>query len=257
MSQHLCNYYEKLQNEFYQHTRNTLFRREEEDIHQLRVTVKKLRALLHLIAYSSEGIYHSSSHLTIFKPLFKAAGTIRDLQIHLKLLEKEDTPSFLTQKLQQEIEIQQTLLTQQLIHFDFQRLLQLDQHLVKVIKHQSTSKILSDLKSYVQREQQQVEELLKEDHPYQHLHEVRKHLKKVATILDLGLHIRSSKKLEEQLQAVKTTNTLLGEWHDWDVLAEKLQTFKHTSKTSALIKKIQKKADKKGRHLLKEIQSNK
>lgn len=68
---------------------NTLKKQQKsESFHQLRVQVKKIRALLHFI----NSIYSYPGGIRILKPIFKKAGQIRELQINSKLLQKLHNP---------------------------------------------------------------------------------------------------------------------------------------------------------------------
>lgn len=59
-----------------------------ESFHQLRVQIKKLRALFHFI----QSIYSYPGGIIVLKSLFKKAGEIRELQINRKLLQELHNP---------------------------------------------------------------------------------------------------------------------------------------------------------------------
>ena len=75
----------ELKRDFEKHLKRCVKRADEEDLHQLRVTIKKIYALLQLLFYCHGQTKQGSKKLG---NLFKRAGQIRDLQLLAHRLEK-------------------------------------------------------------------------------------------------------------------------------------------------------------------------
>jgi len=79
------HYYHGLLKKFEKKFGRSFRHRKPDDIHQLRVTIKKLKALVHLLESASHapdvGIMNKS-----FEKIFKAAGKVRDSEVGLALL---------------------------------------------------------------------------------------------------------------------------------------------------------------------------
>ncbi|MFD2199954.1 CHAD domain-containing protein [Shivajiella indica] len=78
--------------------------REMNDLHQMRIHIKKIHALVIFIAYLNESQEVKRSFKPV-KTLFRKAGKIRELQIHFEKLKKENKDkSLLAKKLNKQIE---------------------------------------------------------------------------------------------------------------------------------------------------------
>ena len=58
------------------------------DIHQLRVRIKRLKAIFRLLEFIHPVEFKAKDHFRLFKPVFKSTGLIRESQINLSLLKK-------------------------------------------------------------------------------------------------------------------------------------------------------------------------
>ena len=75
---------------FRKHFDNTHERCEMEDIHQLRVSIKKIRTNLTLMSIASEGEFNNKYHFKLLSKLFKNAGKLREIQVNQAILDKLD-----------------------------------------------------------------------------------------------------------------------------------------------------------------------
>ncbi len=76
----------ELERDFGKNLKRSVKRADEEDLHQLRVTIKKIRALLQLLSYCHGQTKDVGKKL---ENLFKRAGRIRDLQLLVHRLRKQ------------------------------------------------------------------------------------------------------------------------------------------------------------------------
>ena len=76
----LKRYFRKRINTLIRETSTPPLERNEETFHQLRVEVKKIKALYELINFCDKK-FHKKKSLKIFKDVFASAGDVRNLQI--------------------------------------------------------------------------------------------------------------------------------------------------------------------------------
>jgi CHAD domain-containing protein len=193
---------------------NTLVQRlpgrfEEEDLHQIRVRIKRLKALLRLLQSSQEHIVDITLPVSM-KRLFAATGSIRNLQLFLHQAEQATTklgfrPAAYIDFLQHELETQKlksakALPTAELIALEGQA----------VQKEADTRILRQDVKDFLIRRNRKIKRILKGKMQYQELHLLRKKLKDIQYNLSLYKRMISS----GDQNAVKKISALLGHYCD-------------------------------------------
>ena len=78
----LQRYYRNLLHDYRRYLRAVIGKADAESIHELRVLIKKLRAILHFFAFVDSG-FDAPAEFEPYAAIFKAAGKIRDLDITL------------------------------------------------------------------------------------------------------------------------------------------------------------------------------
>ena len=81
-------HFEKHLSAFRKYLKKTQKNQGVEDIHELRVSIKKLRAILSLLEISSKGQITKKKHYDLFYNLFKSCGKVREAQVNLELVSK-------------------------------------------------------------------------------------------------------------------------------------------------------------------------
>ena len=66
---------------------DSLHKQDSEYIHELRVTIKKIKAFFHLLESASAG-FDAGKSFRIYKKIFKRAGRVRDWHVQLMLLDR-------------------------------------------------------------------------------------------------------------------------------------------------------------------------
>ena len=84
----LIDRYNKLSESFQFNFKKTLEDQGIEDIHQLRVTIKKLRAIWSLMETATKGKWTKKEHFTLTSKLFSEAGKVREAQVNLGMITK-------------------------------------------------------------------------------------------------------------------------------------------------------------------------
>ena len=124
---------------------------EVESVHQMRVSIKKMRANLRFFEYCSERTFSKSDHFLIFLKLFKSAGIVRELQISQGIVDQLNLKdlSSLEQFIINKIEINGTYLIQQEEEFDHINYDKLNHDLFEVLKMIDLDILLKKIEKFV------------------------------------------------------------------------------------------------------------
>jgi CHAD domain-containing protein len=189
-----------------------------EDVHKLRIEIKKLDALSILYRKCIPGS-RISEHLHPVKKLFRHLGMIRSAQLNLKLAKNHNIQNEEFFRWQSNLILQLTSklkahrkLYQSRINHSFDNLLK------------STSRIDSDCfdKAYFQVFQKTIN-YFKDPSDFTKIHKNRKRIKFLLYNLD---HLSSPLKdeISQSLEVLDTLQGAIGQWHDYDGLIELLES---------------------------------
>lgn len=193
--------------------------------HELRVEIKKVKALFDLINHCSEE-FEFEKHFNPFKKIYKQAGKVRDLQLEEQLLDKyqsffalSEYRSKLSSKLLEEEISYFTTINQDIID-------QLDNKFKKLtsLLDQIHKK---DVNSYLEKKRKNIQKLLSEESlkAYE-LHNLRKQIK----IYDYNQKSFSSKKKYHPTSNYDQLSIYLGKWHDCQVFINHLNIITEAGK---------------------------
>lgn len=176
-------------------------------IHEIRVELKKLRALIFLQEQSGNKI--SAKEKTLLKKLFRQAGIIREAQVSSQLIRNTGRKSkeFLSQ-CRKEVEQESKRFVKQMRKHtdDIAKLnIQLWKKL-QAVPAKSSRNILGELTNEMQKN------LIPKLKPAR-LHETRKMVKRVVYIRSL-LKNTQANKIVPATQQLKSLEDLIGKWHD-------------------------------------------
>lgn len=219
---HFIEHYQNELRRFRKYSERTLNDQGMEDVHQLRVSIKKLRAMWSLVEQMVKGRWTSQAHKDLFDKLFHVAGKLRASQMNLKLIEEVHAVyllpyvDFLVKKQMSHAE----KLFEIIETFDHERLDELNSGLYDQVDELTDAEVLENALTYV-LEQTSKDGFL----DLASLHEIRIHLKEVQEILSIVVELNHDAELEGQLGQIKTLNQNLGYWHDHGILLRSLNNF--------------------------------
>lgn len=194
----------------------------EEDIHKLRVDMKYMRSLMLLVEEFNLGGDVGTKLLKQLKGLYNSAGKLRACQVTKSLLLKSnvDIPSEIFVFLEDELSLSTEKFRNNLSHFDRtkfnQRVIQLYSELDKV----NTSELKIQVDSIIHDELEIINKLFNSSKGEEYHHEIRKLLKVIKSLQQLLLAYQEDENSRQALNIVNSTETLLGNWHDYKVLAD-------------------------------------
>lgn len=236
----LIEQYEYLQTSFLTFYAKTAKSQGKEDIHQLRVSIKKLRAHLYLIEKASQGLFQKKHHYALFSPLFKAAGKVREIQINLTLIQKMDSkhPTSYIEYLTVVEHLAKKELIKELVLFDLKKLESLNNEMFTIASKVTTEEIQAVTTKLISSNLDKTNKLKANIHKDRKLHKIRIYLKEAGALMDFLPEQKSKKQHEDHLinekgdrkestlkKTVKKINEEIGDWHDYSVLSDSIAYF--------------------------------
>ena len=222
---------------FREHFDNTHKKLEVEDIHQLRVSIKKIRTNLTLMNIASEGKFKTKSHFKLLSKLFKNAGRLREIQVNQAILDKLNLEEqHIDESCQSAIHYYRNHLTQQsqksiqrlketLNNFNFKKLKKCNHKLKKNIAQLGDKIVTEKSNAFVQKQIDKINTLRIQVDDDRELHKIRKHLKSITAIYRLNIEIFPNDLLQKKIERFKGLETLIGDWHDLMMLISSMEKY--------------------------------
>lgn len=228
MKTYLCKYYKKKKRfilSFFEKPASSL---KMEDIHKLRVNIKKSRAVFHLLYILSPKGF-KAFRKDVFDDVFKNSGKIRELQINrndikqYNLISSDTLPYIQYSKRKEKKRMK--VLKKNIDNFDYNLLYKTDEKIKHLCNKVSRKEIIKKSITFIIGEAQKIKKLKANIDNVYKAHELRKHLKSIDAIASLLFQMKQNKSHEKILTDVKQTGVALGEWHDKEVLIDSLEKF--------------------------------
>jgi CHAD domain-containing protein len=202
---------------------------EPEDIHRLRVDVKKIYALYSLFELMKPEAFKRQVKYRLFVDLFKLSGRIREIQVHLIFLakpkyKKTDFSSFINFLKEQESQATRDFLLA-IKNFNDKELKSTEKEIRKICLDIPVNKLSGKSEEFIKRRAKKIEILLSEDPGTANVHKIRKHLKAMSTVSSLVSTINPDEKLALIITGLNKTEMMIGEWHDKIVLSEAIDLY--------------------------------
>lgn len=200
---------------------------EMEDIHQMRVSIKKLRALWSLMEVLSGREWDKRPHFGAVAGLFKKAGRLREYQVIQGLLPSYRIPMQARYEayLKQSEEAARKKLRKEIRRFDTKAFRALNGPLFLRMEALTERQILERSIRFIGGHHRTVRRLHEGLPDNRKLHKIRIELKSVHEVLSILCEIRQSPSLAGERKILKALNSSLGEWHDYCDFIDSLNGF--------------------------------
>ena len=198
-----------------------------EAIHQLRVTIKKIRAVLEVLDKVTGNGVDSEAVMNELEHLFKAAGNLRESQV-CRTLFKHYAPHYLAPYMAYLDRLQRRLekhFRKRLQLFRAEQMQGLEQeilHAAGCIDEAETLKIAEIVFSKVRRKVGLLGNRIPDEIA---LHKLRRHLKSLQEWLLISHEINQESSEEPFRENLRLLTSRIGRWHDQVVLRDSLTTF--------------------------------
>ncbi len=221
-------YYNKQLAALRRHLRSTLKNGTMEDIHKLRVSIKRLRTLWSLLEAASGGKWKSKPCLELFEGLFEVAGQLRETEVNLRLLEPYQGAYLepYTRYLQKTRKRAGKKLHKSIQAFDRKKFDALNKQLRRKVRALSDETLLEASVALAVKKTKKVLALADQLPDGSKLHKIRIRQKAVQEILAVIKKLNAELALEAIQNPIRSQNARIGNWHDTSVLLDSLKTFK-------------------------------
>jgi CHAD domain-containing protein len=194
---------------------NTLNTPSEEDIHQLRVEVKKINALLRMFEVVNVDLGDNNLKKSLSK-IFKVAGKIREKQIMNGLADayglelwKEFEQIRRRKELKQISKLKVRLQSFYQSDWDVLRL-----KLINIALKKQPEEVEKSALQFLKAEFETILTLHSDKHEEKILHRIRRHLKASGYIISMNSDQDIATGWKEYYEQIKITESLIGDWHD-------------------------------------------
>jgi len=224
----LIQHYKDKQVSFHLYFKSTFERQGIEEIHQLRLSIKKLRTILSLMELVSHGMLNKKGYFSLLSKLFDAAGEVREAQVSLRLIEKSN--AFYLMPYKEYLKETQSRANIKLLTtmqaFDFKSFEILNNKFLQEMKGITSENAIKKSAAYVLKKIRKVYELKNHLPDNRKLHKIRIHLKAVFEIMTIMNELNSGSTVLEKLQnKIKSIDKKIGKWHDYVILLTSLNYF--------------------------------
>ena len=199
---------------------------EEEAIHKLRVSLKKINAVFKLAAYATPQSFNARLTFGPLKEIFDLSGVVRDLQIANQVLCQYQMGDH--ENLQKSISDELDLAIGKLLKWKRSKpngkLFVLVRSSTKPLKSINKAQWLKDSVGYIDRLLQKIEFLMS-SHKKDKWHRIRICVKRIRFVMDLALLMKKDFVSQGEYRTVRLLGELLGDWHDRVIVVEKIRCY--------------------------------
>lgn len=225
-------YYNKQLASFRRHLRSALKSVSMEDMHKLRVSIKKLRILWSFMEVASRGKWKSRPCQDLIEKVFRTAGKFRESQINLLLIEacQADFLSPYIRQLKTNQKRTGKILLESVQAFDRKKFNAINRQLRRRMREVSDEAVFAESVAFALNKSGKVLALSEQLPDSGKLHKIRIHQKAVQEMLSVLKRLKSGLALEPLESDIRLINERIGDWHDSSVLVQSLGTFDEKSR---------------------------
>ena len=223
----LIRYFEERLSILKLHLHNTNLHFKEEDLHQLRVEIKKMRALLRLLDIAVREDYSKKRFEKILRKLFKPGGKLRESQINMAQANefKLQLADRYKEHLEKKDEIHSKKLKRALDQFITSQLNVFENELSAFIAETDPNHLNTSVFRFLRQEFETIETLFPDISDHKILHKTRMHLKASGYMVSLAMALYKDDSLQTLYDGIKSVEALIGTWHDKIVFIKSLGKF--------------------------------
>jgi CHAD domain-containing protein len=232
-SEFLYRYFRKLTASFQSSLYKAAITCDIEDIHKVRVDVKKMNALFILFDTVVPGFTKETGARRLFKDLFNKAGIIREIQLILLFLEKKNDPDLVLFEFHEwllksnQIQIRQYL--KAITNFDRHKLKDLTISVKKLVNRVSKKQLIINSWDMIDRSSLRVKYLLTGWNDPTYVHRIRKNVKAMSAIANQVSQVAPTTGLNQLRIDLTSAEIAIGEWHDKIIIISAMERFMKTA----------------------------
>jgi len=197
------------------------------DIHQLRVSVKRMQAIFELAQFINGSSRSFKNDFPDVRQLFKVAGVLRENQLNRKLAKRQKNKSLkpYTGELNSLHPQHKGNLIHELDNFNIKRCWKETSQFLESAHPIKGKKLMEETVLYIRHKESLIRQVMENQEGAEGYHEIRKYLKQIGIILPFLKNQKGNEYGKEYLPRFMEAETLIGQWHDIEVLKRSLQTY--------------------------------
>lgn len=198
-----------------------------EDLHKLRVEIKKQRAFFRLLEELPGAVFTKSEHFKTLASIFKPGGRLRETHVNQQLLNRYRSYSLnaFRQFLSKKDKKQTKKFAKALRQFDLVEFKELNKEVGVILDAIDFDVVREKSLAFVNSELDAIKLLRPKIQSDKDLHQMRTHTKALGYITKFLNELSPSKQLSDLLLISKPTEKLIGNWHDRLVLRNSLVNY--------------------------------
>jgi|TARA_B100002003_G_scaffold53935_1_gene49265 CHAD domain-containing protein len=210
---------------------HTMERQGVEDVHQLRVFIKRIRTVLSLTQIFSGEMFSKKPHYELFSPLFRKAGFLREIHVNEALLYEAEPGLLLLYRdyLSESKDSATADLLAEGANFNFSAFEVLNKPLLERMDTLFDGQVAKQSAAYLTGKLNKVGALLNLLNDNQKVHKMRIHLQNVRAALRLMHDLNPSVEIEKLQSDSELLTDLIGRWHDVAVFVGALNHYATSS----------------------------
>ncbi len=201
----------------------------KKDIHQLRVRIKRLKSLFLLLEYIYTSDFSAKDNYSLFRPVFKSAGLLRELQVNRDLLKKFGGTDELRKAYggyAREILPGMTEdLDRAIAGYDYSRLDIISSRVEELFGKHKEAGLVDRITRFIAYEIGRIRPLADDPGQVDNIHDIRIMLKNIKPLLLLIFPLPCSAFDKVHYSKLSDTDRSIGKWHDMHVLSVSLSSF--------------------------------
>lgn len=207
-----------------------LIHQKVQDVHKIRVAVKKINSTYGLIEFIFPGTFNRKEHYGKIKDIFQRLGKLREIQLHDGYIKKRSLPAsclkpykkfHLTEKERIKRKLKLALKT-----FDESSIGKSIRLTERLCLSLNNKEFLRATKRFIKKEVREINTLLVEHDSPGKIHTIRKLLKSLTYKVTFLNAIKPGVTKDALISLLKETETLIGAWHDKVRLIQYINKFK-------------------------------
>jgi CHAD domain-containing protein len=198
-------------------------------IHDLRVEIKKLRALFYFLENAGLIKFSSPKAFLIIKPVFKKAGRIRESQLNLEMIKtyklKSREISFYKIFLEKNIKKNEKIFLKKVNDFDRKILKKQKISVEKICQKFDNQNFMIIFSRIIKNNLKKIRKLTASVIADEKLHKIRMNLKHIDSMISLYLNWKPDDDVNNILLSIKEVEDIMGKWHDKFIFLESMNHF--------------------------------
>ncbi len=204
-------------------------RHKKKDLHQLRVRIKRLKSIFFLLEYIYPSNFGAKDYYSLFKPVFKSAGLMRELQVNIDLLKK-----FVgTDELQKAYSAYIGMLfpgmaedlERTITGYHHSRLDVISSRVEQLLGKHEEAGLVDMITGFITCEIGRIRPLTDDPGQAEYIHDIRIVLKNIKPLLLLAYPVSYSVFSDAHYRQLNDTESSIGRWHDLHILSASLFSF--------------------------------